>query len=89
MEDKLYADLSSFFKISKEELSSQNITLRDIMEKSEVAVNSVDIMEGFADVLQDNDLDDKVDIPVFTLEDKVQDVINSILVQLQEEEHVL
>ena len=84
MDEKLYKGLSDFFKIPLEKIKSESTTLRDIMEQSDVAVNSVDVMEGFADVLQENDLDEKVDIPVFTLDDKVTDVIRSITDQVKE-----
>lgn len=79
--DVLLKDLSIFFKIKENNLKKNDVTLRTIMEESEVAVNSIDIMEGFAEVLQKNDIDDKVDIPVFTLEDKLSSVLEEIINQ--------
>ena len=89
MKEKLYTDLSVFFEIPKEELKNHEMTLRTIMEKSENAINSVDIMEGFAEVLQKNSIDDEIDIPVFTLEDSLESVVDSLLGQLNKQEVVV
>lgn len=84
MYDKLYSDLSDFFVIPKGTLLDQFFTLRDMMELSDKAVNSVDVMEGFAEVIERNNLDNMIDIPVFTLEDKLSSIVESIVMQYNE-----
>ena len=82
MKEKLYSDLSLFFDVPKNVLLEDGITLHSIMEKSSNAINSVDVMEGFAVVLQKNELEDIVDVPVFTLDDTLSEVIDSLVNQI-------
>ncbi|OQX06062.1 MAG: hypothetical protein BWK73_31845 [Thiothrix lacustris] len=82
--EKLKAAISDRIGIDKSILFNNGLTFSEILEKSEKVTNSVDLLEAIAGAMCECGLDDLLELPVFTLDHQIDDIINSIEHQLSE-----
>jgi hypothetical protein len=80
--EKLKTDISDRIGIEKSILFNNGLIFSEILEKSEKVANSVDLLEAIAGAMCECGLDDLLELPVFTLDHQIDDVINSIENQL-------
>ena len=82
---KLKNAISAKLEINELELFEGDMSFADVMAKSELIYNSIDILEAFAGAIAENNLDEQLELPVFTLDSKVKDIILEIECQLKME----
>lgn len=68
--------------IDQSAIFGNGLTLSEILSLSPCATNSIDLLEAFAGAIAENNLDDQLDIPAFTLDRGIDDVIDEIKRQL-------
>lgn len=68
------------------ELFTDKLKLGDVLVMSPTATNSIDLLEAFAAAIAENNLEDQVDIPAFTLDHTVDEVMDEIGRQLSRSE---
>lgn len=69
--------------IPPSKLYGHDLSLSDVIANSETAMNSIDIMEAFAYALAKHELENSVNLPVFTLDYTIDQVIEEIETQLK------
>lgn len=74
MIDKLKHEISNKLDISENNLFNNNVTLSEILTISDKVTNSIDILEVIAGTIAENNLDDQLELPVFTLDSKIDDL---------------
>jgi hypothetical protein len=82
MIDKLKHEISNKLDIAENNLFNNNVTLSEILTISDKVTNSIDILEVIAGTIAENNLDDQLELPVFTLDSKIDDLIDQIRNQL-------
>ena len=60
------------------EVFGRGWTLAEVLAKSPNAINSIDLMEAFAFAMAHHGLDERLNLPAFTLNDKIDDVMVDI-----------
>lgn len=69
--------------MDQSKLFGNGLSLRDVLTMSPIATNSIDLLEAFAGAIADNELDDQIDMPAFTLDHGVDEVMENIKSQLK------
>ncbi len=86
--DNIGTYIRSLFAISvaltEEEIFGNNLTLSEVMHRSEKLHNSVDLMEAFARIANGvkRDYGVKIRLPAFPLETPILDVLASFLAEI-------
>lgn len=71
-----------------DEILNNNLSISDVISKSPTAINSIDIFEAFAGSFAEYGVDGQLNLPAFTLEDKIDDVLTEIRNQIEECEDI-
>ena len=82
LKEKILARLN----IANQEGIDDSTDLNEILGMSPTAINSIDIMEAFAGAITDLGYEDELDLPAFTLDATLSDVLKEISSQLEESE---
>ncbi|NER23619.1 MAG: hypothetical protein F6J96_23540 [Symploca sp. SIO1C2] len=69
--------------IPQSELYGHGLSLSDVIVNSKTAMNSIDIMEAFAYALARHGWEDRLNMPIFTLDSTIDQVIEEIENQLK------
>jgi hypothetical protein len=57
-------------------------TLAEVLARSPKAINSIDLMEAFAFAMAHHGLEERINLPAFTLDDNIDEVIAEVEQQL-------
>jgi hypothetical protein len=63
-------------------LYGTKMKLADVVGRSPVATNSIDLMEAVAGAMAELDLDDRLDLPAMTLDNTIDDLMSEVAAQL-------
>jgi len=63
-------------------LYQKSLTLADVVVRSPVASNSIDLMEAVAGAMAELGVDEQLELPTMTLENTIDDVISELERQL-------
>jgi hypothetical protein len=63
-------------------LYQKSLTLADVVVRSPVASNSIDLMEAVAGAMAELEIDDRVELPTITMQHTVDDLIDEVRAQL-------
>lgn len=63
-------------------LYGKSLQLADIVARSPVASNSIDLMEAVAGALAELELDDRVELPAITLQHTIDELVDEVRKQL-------
>jgi hypothetical protein len=77
--EKLRQTLAQRLGVEPAELAKENVTLKQILDLSPTAINSIDIMEAFIGSLVDLGGQTDIELPAITLDDKLDDVLNTVI----------
>ncbi|MBX3191033.1 MAG: hypothetical protein KF819_28815 [Labilithrix sp.] len=69
-------------EMDAETLYGGSLKLSEIVTRSPVATNSIDLMEAVAGAMAELDLDDKLDLPAMTLDNTMDDLMGEVEAQL-------
>ena len=78
-------DIAQKLNLSPSTIYGHNLPLSEAIAKSDVATNSIDIMEAFAYALAAQGWDEYIDMPAMTLDHSIDQVIAEIEQQLKSE----
>lgn len=81
MYEQLRSDVAKRLKLPVEEVFSDQ-KLSEVLTASPEATNSIDLLDAFAGAIADQGLDEELDLPAFTLDHSVNDVISALEKQL-------
>jgi hypothetical protein len=81
--EKLRCALAGRLGVELTELAKEGITLRQILEVSPTAINSIDIMEAFMGSLVDLGAQPDFELPAVTLDDKLDDIFETVITAVQ------
>jgi len=63
-------------------LYGTSLRLSEVVMRSPVATNSIDLMEAVAGAMAELELDDRLELPAMTLDNTVDDLMNEVEAQL-------
>lgn len=63
-------------------LYQRQLTLADVVVRSPVASNSIDLMEAVAGAMAELEIDDRIELPTITLQHTVDELIDEVRAQL-------
>jgi len=63
-------------------LYQKSLTLADVVVRSPVASNSIDLMEAVAGAMAELEIDDRIELPSITLQHTVDELIDEVRAQL-------
>jgi len=88
MLEKFKDSVASRLGLERSDLCAGDRTLGEVLGMSPVATNSIDLLEAVAAAIAENDLEDRVDIPAFTLDHTVDELMAEIERQLSDNERL-
>jgi hypothetical protein len=65
-------------------LYGKKLKLSEVVARSPVATNSIDLMEAVAGALAELEIDDQLDLPAMTLDHTVDDLLAEVKAQLDQ-----
>ncbi len=77
--ERLRRTLARRLGVEPTELANENVTLKEILEISPTAINSIDIMEAFIGSLVDLGAQTDLELPAVTLDDKLDNTLDTIV----------
>lgn len=80
--EEILCEVSRELGLSQDDVFTEGVTFRDVLGRSPVAINSIDIVEAIAVALTTHDLQDTIDIPALTLEDLTLDLRDHLAAHL-------
>lgn len=83
MIDTFKRSVATKLNLSPNEIYGHGLSLADVLVKSPTAINSIDMMESFAFAMAENGLEDELQIPAFTLDHSIDEVMEEIKRQLK------
>jgi hypothetical protein len=63
-------------------LYGRSLKLADVVVRSPVATNSIDLMEAVAGAMAELELDDRLELPTMTLQNTIDDLMTEVQHQL-------
>ena len=76
------ASVARRLQLEPASLYQRSLTLADVVVRSPVASNSIDLMEAVAGAMAELEIDDRVELPTITLQHTVDDLIDEVRAQL-------
>lgn len=83
MIDAFKTSVATKLNLFPNEIYGHGLSLADVLAKSPTAINSIDMMESFAFAMAENGLEDELQIPAFTLDHSIDEVMEEMERQLK------
>jgi hypothetical protein len=76
--DELRVAVASRLHLTQADIFGRGLRLSDVLAKSPSARNSIDLLEAFAGAIAEFGLEDRLKLPMFTLDSAVDEVMAAI-----------
>jgi hypothetical protein len=77
------ASVARRLQMDPEALYQRSLSLADVVVRSPVASNSIDLMEAVAGAMAELEIDDRIELPAVTLQHTVDQLVEDVRVQLE------
>ena len=74
--------VASRLQLPSESLFGHRLRLAEVVSRSPVTTNSIDLMEAVAGAMAELDLDDRLELPAMTLNNTIDELIAEVGAQL-------
>jgi hypothetical protein len=71
-------------RLAPEAMYGKSLKLSEVVARSPIASNSIDLVEAVAGAMAELGIDDQVDLPAITLDNSVDDLVREVERQLRE-----
>lgn len=71
-------------ELSPAAIYGKSLRLADVVVRSPVASNSIDLVEAVAGALAELEIDDRIELPTMTLDNTIDDVVAEVRLQLDQ-----
>jgi hypothetical protein len=76
------ASVADNLSLPVSKMYGNNWSLSDVLANSPTAINSIDLMEAFASALAQNGLEETLEVPIFTLDNNIDELMEKIEIEL-------
>lgn len=77
------ATIAQKLNLKPEDIFGKDLKISEVVALSPTAINSIDMLEAFAGSFAEHGIDSDMDLPAFTMDDKIDGLMSEVDKQLQ------